>query len=36
MRGLVAIVCILGVSWMGSSFFAANEATIVGEIAGTV
>jgi len=34
--GLVAIVCILGVSWMGSSFFAANEATIVGEIAGTV
>jgi anaerobic C4-dicarboxylate transporter DcuA len=34
--GLVAIVCILGVSWMGSSFFAANEATIVREIAGVV
>ena len=34
--GLVAIVCILGVSWMGSSFFAANEATIVGGIADTV
>jgi len=34
--GLVAIVCILGVSWMGSSFFAANEATIVGGIAETV
>ncbi|MCC6766689.1 MAG: anaerobic C4-dicarboxylate transporter [Deltaproteobacteria bacterium] len=31
--GLVAIVCILGVSWMGSSFFAANEAPIVGGIA---
>jgi hypothetical protein len=34
--GLVAVVCILGVSWMGSSLFAANEATIVGGIAGTV
>ena len=34
--GLVAVVCILGVSWMGSSFFAANEATIVGGIASTV
>jgi anaerobic C4-dicarboxylate transporter DcuA len=34
--GLVAVICILGVSWMGSSFFAANEATIVGEIAATV
>jgi anaerobic C4-dicarboxylate transporter-like protein len=34
--GLVAIVCILGVSWMGSSFFAANEATIVREIADVV
>ena len=31
--GLVAIVCILGVSWMGSSFFAANEAPIVAGIA---
>lgn len=27
--GLVAIISILGVSWMGSSFFAANEAAIV-------
>jgi anaerobic C4-dicarboxylate transporter DcuA len=34
--GLTAIVCILGVSWMGSSFFAANEATIVRNIATTV
>jgi anaerobic C4-dicarboxylate transporter DcuA len=34
--GLTAIVCILGVSWMGSSFFAANEATIVGGISSTV
>jgi anaerobic C4-dicarboxylate transporter-like protein len=34
--GLVAIVCILGVSWMGASFFAANEATIVDGIAGSV
>lgn len=34
--GLTAIVCILGVSWMGSSFFAANEGTIVGAISETV
>lgn len=34
--GLTAVISILGVSWMGSSFFAANEATIVGEIASTV
>lgn len=34
--GLVAIVCILGVSWMGSSFFAANEAPIVSGIAEVV
>lgn len=34
--GLVAVVCILGVSWMGSSFFAANEATIVGGISAIV
>jgi anaerobic C4-dicarboxylate transporter DcuA len=34
--GLVAVVCILGVSWMGSSFFVANEATIVGGISATV
>jgi anaerobic C4-dicarboxylate transporter-like protein len=34
--GLTAVICILGVSWMGSSFFAANESVIVGEISGTV
>ena len=34
--GLVAVVCILGVSWMGSSFFTANEAAIVGGISRTV
>jgi anaerobic C4-dicarboxylate transporter DcuA len=28
--GLVAIISILGVSWMGSSFFLANRQTIVG------
>jgi anaerobic C4-dicarboxylate transporter DcuA len=27
--GLVAIISILGVSWLGSSFFTANETTIV-------
>lgn len=30
--GLVAIISILGVSWLGSSFFAANEQVIVGSI----
>jgi anaerobic C4-dicarboxylate transporter DcuA len=30
--GLVAIISILGVSWLGSSFFSANEDTIVGTI----
>jgi len=30
--GLVAIISILGVSWLGSSFFTANETTIVGTI----
>ena len=30
--GLVAIISILGVSWLGSSFFTANEETIVGTI----
>jgi anaerobic C4-dicarboxylate transporter DcuA len=30
--GVTAIVSILGVSWLGSSFFAGNEATIVGGI----
>jgi anaerobic C4-dicarboxylate transporter DcuA len=30
--GLVAIISILGVSWLGSSFFTANEQQIVGTI----
>lgn len=30
--GLVAIISILGVSWLGSSFFTANEQLIVGTI----
>lgn len=30
--GVTAIVSILGVSWLGSSFFAGNETTIVGGI----
>jgi len=34
--GLVAIISILGVSWLGSSFFTANEATIVGTISSLV
>jgi anaerobic C4-dicarboxylate transporter DcuA len=34
--GLVAIISILGVSWMGSSFFAANEGTIVGTISSII
>jgi anaerobic C4-dicarboxylate transporter len=34
--GLVAFVSILGVSWMGSSFFEANEAQIVGTMSSLV
>jgi anaerobic C4-dicarboxylate transporter DcuA len=30
--GLTAIICILGVSWMGSSFFEGNQSAIVGTI----
>jgi anaerobic C4-dicarboxylate transporter DcuA len=30
--GLTAIICILGVSWMGSSFFEGNQSAIVGAI----
>jgi anaerobic C4-dicarboxylate transporter DcuA len=30
--GVTAVVSILGVSWLGASFFAGNEATIVGGI----
>jgi len=34
--GLTAIISILGVSWMGSSFFTANQETIVGKISSTI
>jgi anaerobic C4-dicarboxylate transporter-like protein len=34
--GLVAIISILGVSWLGSSFFTANEQAIVGTISAFV
>lgn len=34
--GLVAIISILGVSWLGSSFFSANEAIIVGGISAMI
>ncbi len=34
--GLVAIISILGVSWLGSSFFAANEETIVDGISAAI
>jgi anaerobic C4-dicarboxylate transporter DcuA len=30
--GLTAIICILGVSWMGSSFFEGNQSAIVSAI----
>jgi len=34
--GLAAIISILGVSWMGSSFFEGNRVAIVGAISATV
>ncbi len=34
--GLVAIISILGVSWMGSSFFEANRETIVSAISSVI
>jgi len=34
--GLVAIISILGVSWMGASFFEANQTTIVGSISSLI
>ncbi len=34
--GLTAVISILGVSWMGSSFFEGNRAAIVGGISATV
>lgn len=34
--GIVAVISILGVSWMGSSFFEGNRAEIVGGISGLI
>jgi anaerobic C4-dicarboxylate transporter DcuA len=34
--GLVALICILGVSWLGSSFFEGNEQAIVGGISSAI
>ncbi len=34
--GLVAIISILGVSWLGSSFFTANQDVIVGAISSAI
>ena len=34
--GLTAIICILGVSWMGSSFFEGNQSLIVSAISSAV
>jgi anaerobic C4-dicarboxylate transporter DcuA len=34
--GLTAIICILGVSWMGSSFFEGNQTELVGAISSVV
>ena len=34
--GIVAVICIIGVSWLGSSFFEANRAQIVAAISGVI
>ena len=34
--GVVAVISILGVSWMGSSFFEGNRIEIVGGISGLI
>ena len=34
--GITAIICILGISWLGSSFFEGNRSFIVGGIAGVL
>lgn len=34
--GITAIICILGISWLGSSFFEGNRGQIVGGIEGVV
>jgi len=34
--GLSAVISILGISWLGSSFFAGNETQIVGEISSLI
>src|SRR5262245_275108 len=34
--GVVAVVCIIGISWLGDAFFAGNRAQIVGGISGVI
>ncbi|HKE59917.1 MAG TPA: anaerobic C4-dicarboxylate transporter family protein [Pyrinomonadaceae bacterium] len=34
--GVIAIVCIIGVAWLGDSFFAGNRSQIVGGISGVI
>lgn len=34
--GVVAVVSIMGIAWLGSTFFESNSETIVGTLAGTV
>jgi anaerobic C4-dicarboxylate transporter DcuA len=34
--GISAVICIVGVAWLGSSFFEGNRATLVGGISGIV
>ena len=34
--GVTAIICIIGVSWLGSSFFEGNRSTIVGSISNLI
>jgi len=34
--GVAAVICIIGVSWLGSSFFEGNREVIVGGVAGLV
>ncbi len=34
--GITAVICIIGVSWLGSSFFEGNRADIVGGISGLI
>ncbi|HEX6043876.1 MAG TPA: anaerobic C4-dicarboxylate transporter family protein [Pyrinomonadaceae bacterium] len=34
--GIVAVICIIGISWLGSSFFEANRAQIVAAISSVI